>query len=129
MPEKLRNYIIQQQLALATINVLLKNAGISASRGMITTNHPQLGGGIIYSLGDPSNHSTSILVDGKGRTNLWETIRQRVNIYHEFEPQYGWEVKKPKEVIEWLKDHKRLTDSHLIMPTDEQIRKMVRFHR
>jgi hypothetical protein len=46
--------------------------GVRASRFMMTTVHPDLGGGTLFSLGHPSDRNTSILIRPSGDTYLWD---------------------------------------------------------
>ncbi len=125
-PEAL-NYQIQQANALLIIGSLLEKSGIRPSAGMIMTNHPALGGGIKYALDDPSNNETCVLVDGMERTNLWEQKETIISQKDEQVPVHEWQVKKPEEVIEWLKDNSELTKCRLREPTVEELRKVRRF--
>jgi len=105
-------YFKRQIIARDIIKNLVTRAGLPPSTGMIRTNHPELGGGIIFSLGDPSNNETSFLVNSKGQTALWEQVATEQG-----KPIFDWVTKKPKKVINWLKFNKNLTESHLDIPS------------
>lgn len=114
MGERLPNNFVRQRQILTTIKTLLLYSGIKPSSVMVTSNHPQLGGGVICSLGDPSDHKTSFLVNSEGKFRLWNEFSRA-----------GWMKTKKKEIIKWLKNNKNLTKSHLDIPSDSEIREMI----